>query len=85
MKGGGIIAATLDKAHAERCALLWPSPSENNPYEGPQGEGYDAFHRGKARKQNPYGAPSFYSRKAQRWDGGWIKAKLAKEQGKKAL
>lgn len=62
-----------------------PRPqSEGNPYEGPQADGWDAFMGGKPRRANPYHERSGTG-KGARWDAGWVKAKLAVEQGKAAL
>ncbi len=52
-------------------------------YTGIQEDGRLAFLHKKFRKDNPYHLGE--SSKRQRWDSGWIKAKLAKEQGKESL
>lgn len=56
-----------------------------NPYQGPMAEGFDAFHRGVPRNENRYGHDTRSRGKSRAWDQGWIKAKLAKEQGKDSL
>ncbi len=56
-----------------------------NPYEGAMAEGYAAFHAGMPRSANRYPGGLNDRGKGHSWDQGWIKARLAKEQGKHAL
>lgn len=60
-------------------------PKKKNPYQGLMADGYDAFHAGQPRTSNKYSGSLTCRGKARCWDQGWIKAKLAKEQGKRAL
>lgn len=85
MKGGGIIEQVLQKASLENIKRRWPAPSRDNPYEGPQALGWDAYHAGVERMDNPWRSGMGSFGKGRRWDMGWIKAKLAKEQNKRSL
>lgn len=58
--------------------------SADNPLEGEQARGWQDFHGGVLREENPYAGISNRGH-AQRWDAGWFKAKMAKEQGKRAM
>lgn len=60
-------------------------PKKKNPYQGLMADGHDAFHAGLPRTANKYSGGANNRGKAHCWDQGWIKAKLAKEQGKHAL
>lgn len=60
-------------------------PKKRKPYKGLMADGYDAFHAGLPRTANKYMRVPNDRGKARCWDQGWIKAKLAKEQGKHAL
>lgn len=55
-----------------------------NPYTGEQARGWEAYHVGIPRESNPF-RDNGNQGHAQRWDEGWRKAKLAKEQGKRAV
>ena len=58
---------------------------KQNPFEGWMAEGWKAFHDGLPREKNPHQGYPGRMGKQRTWDKGWIKAKLAEEQGKRAL
>lgn len=55
-----------------------------NPYEGEQARGWSDYHAGIPRAANPYLNIGNDGHRL-RWDEGWKKAKMAKEQGKRAM
>lgn len=56
--------------------------SKNNPYHGIMALGWEDYHRGKP---NYYADKPPPTKKAYAWRQGWVKAKLAEEQGKTSL
>ena len=58
-----------------------------NPENSGEERGKQAFLAGLPRSANPCGSPSETGKrfKSNNWDKGWIKAKLAAEQGKEKL
>lgn len=64
------------------CPMKWSTVRlrPDNPYRGEMAYGWQAFHAGEpkpSRSTSRGRAHAFYQ--------GWVKAKLAKEQGKKRL
>lgn len=59
-----------------------PNKPKECPYNGLMAAGWIAFHAGKP---NVYTKPPTRGTKAWAWYQGYTKAKLAKEQGKRAI
>lgn len=61
------------------------SKNKKRPYNGPQEAGRMAFLSGLPRSANPWPSGVSHHGYGQRWDSGWIKAKLASEQNKRSI